>query len=545
MCTPAKLRLVFGENDVRKLVLPSGIPSTLQELKSIIQETFSIPECFTLMYEDMEFGGQFFNLDSVDDVQDKCTLKVVQTEPITLNMVAMNRSTLPTESDARSCSSQDTVGLTPVSDTYLSSDSTSSGSQDTVLLSSSETTTSCRSQGWPTKFIVPTFSFDTELLLSDGNKAYQKDGTLLNNHRVTSSVLETLAETIFCYTAYPTGVQIMNVVEMLIEKYPCLKEPGSFNGQYGWQQRIKYKMGNYRAKLRGSQLSCPELEVNQKRKTNENPTPKGFKRPRKAEVNYLPPFPFGETGESLEKERLDLLNEIRKKNNKNIIGEKMEKTFYYRRTEVVKDCPAVKDFMERWPALFCESEIKNEFRRITTISLERTFLEKLDFYTPKLLALFEMKGGVAGIRIRHLLDSLSQQEDRLEDRRDVVIRCLLSFLGESAEELIEDHQDVSRDMIKDTFASHVMKIIVLSRSVEEEDASRSDVIIVIEGTEVLLGCKNLTNACLSLMGCIYSLNLSYPPKLRNTFEVFQKIFLGLDALKFSPKVNSLHRKLLM
>ncbi|KAL0199379.1 hypothetical protein M9458_007919, partial [Cirrhinus mrigala] len=113
MCTPAKLRLVFGENDVRKLVLPSGIPSTLKDLKSIIQETFNIPECFTLMYEDMEFGGQFFNLDSVDDVQDKCTLKVVQTEPITLNLVAMNRSTLPTESDARSCSSQDTVVLTP------------------------------------------------------------------------------------------------------------------------------------------------------------------------------------------------------------------------------------------------------------------------------------------------------------------------------------------------------------------------------------------------------------------------------------------------
>lgn len=101
-------------------------------------------------------------------------------------------------------------------------------------------------------------------------------------------------------------------------------------------------------------------------------------------------------------------------------------------------------------------------------------------------------------------------------------------------------------MIKDTFSSHFMKIIVLSRSLEEEDASVSDVIIVIEGTEVLLGCKNLTNACLSLMGCIYSLTyLSYPPKLRNTFEVFQKIFLGLDALKFSPKVNSLHRKLLM
>lgn len=61
-------------------------------------------------------------------------------------------------------------------------------------------------------------------MLSEGNKAYQKDVTLLNNPRVTRSVLDTLTETIFCYTAYPTSVQIMNVVEMLIEKYPCLTE---------------------------------------------------------------------------------------------------------------------------------------------------------------------------------------------------------------------------------------------------------------------------------------------------------------------------------
>ncbi len=42
-------------------------------------------------------------------------------------------------------------------------------------------------------------------------------------------------------------------------------------------------------------------------------------------------------------------------------------------------------------------------------------------------------------------------------------------------------------MIKDIVSSHAIKIIVLSRSVEEEDASISDVIIVIQGTEVLLG----------------------------------------------------------
>lgn len=281
---------------------------------------------------------------------------MVQTEPITLNLSAVEEPILQNESDAISCSSQDTAVLCPSENetSFLSLASRSSSSQDTVLLSSSENSISCHSQGWPAKFKIPTFSFVTELLLSEGNKAYQKDGTLLNNPRVTRSVLETLAETIFCFIAYPTGVRIMNVVEMLIEKYPCLKEPGSFNGQYGWQQRIKYKMGNYRAKLRGNQLSCPELEVNslKRNKTNEKSCPKGTKHPRKAEVNYLPPFPFGETEETLEKERVDLLKEIQKKNNKKVIGEKMEKTFSYQRLEIINHCPAVKDFKERWPALF-------------------------------------------------------------------------------------------------------------------------------------------------------------------------------------------------
>ncbi|GAA6084490.1 uncharacterized protein LOC103908645 isoform X1 [Tachysurus ichikawai] len=189
------------------------------------------------------------------------------------------------------------------------------------------------------------------------------------------------------------------------------------------------------------------------------------------------------------------------------------------------------DFKERWLALFCESEIKNEFRRITTVPLEPTFLQKLDLYTPKLLDLFKTKGGDAGIKIRSMLDSLCQQ---VEDKRDAVIQCLLSYLGEYSEELNEAYQDVRRDMIEDSFTNHVMKIIVLGSTTGEEDANIADVIIVIEGTEVLSGCKDLTNACLLLMGFIYSLNLSYPSKLRNTFEVFQKIFLGLDALKFSP-----------
>lgn len=146
-------------------------------------------------------------------------------------------------------------------------------------------------------------------MLEAGNQALLKDGTLLQNPRVTSSILEKRSEIVFGYTAYPTSLQILTVVEALIEKFPCLKKPGSFNGLYGWQQRFKYKMGNYHAKLRSRSLACPELEVNtlKRRGSNEKASSKGIKRPKKAEVNYLPPLPVGETEETLEKERVDML----------------------------------------------------------------------------------------------------------------------------------------------------------------------------------------------------------------------------------------------
>lgn len=339
MAPSAKLRIIFGEGDVRKLLLPAGIPSTLQDLIDVLQETFDITGTFTVMYQDMDFEGQFFTLTSIEEVQDKANLKVVKTEPVILSLTP--------------------VDISEVESPVPLSSSSPSGC-DTILLSSpDESGPSHRSKPWPFKFEIPDFSYDVDLALEVAKQAYENDGTLLNNPSLTSSILEKLAETIFGFTAYPTGLQILAVAEALVEKYPFLKEPGSFNGLYGWQQRLKYKMGNYRAKLRGRQLAIPELEVNtlKKRSSSEEGSVKGFKRPRKAEVNYLPPLPFGETEDSLEKERLDLLKEIKKKNNERAIYEKMEKSFAMRRKEVVKDCPAIQDLLERWPSLFCENQV--------------------------------------------------------------------------------------------------------------------------------------------------------------------------------------------
>ncbi|KAK7887252.1 hypothetical protein WMY93_026873 [Mugilogobius chulae] len=143
----------------------------------------------------------------------------------------------------------------------------------------------------------------------------------------------------------------------------------------------------------------------------------------------------------------------------------MQMTFPIRRKEVVRECPSVKHFKARWPALFSETQIKQEFRRITTIDLEQTFLKKLDFYTPKLLEIMSRKGGVSGIRIRSVLNSI--REDNIERKRDAIIPALMEYLGEPTEELIKKYQNIpiSSDEEAESF---IMKICTSIRHPQEQ-----------------------------------------------------------------------------
>lgn len=344
MSAPTQLRVIIEETQVHKLTLPDGIPSTVDKLLAAAQDSFKLHGSFTVMYMDKDFDNQFFTLMSTDVVKDKDTIKLVKTEPsVILTLTPLDEAT----------SSSPSVPL----DQSFQDDSSSLSSSDTIILPQ---TPLHRSESWPINFAIPTFSYNVEMLLQAGNRAYENDGSLLQNPSMNSDILERLAEAIFHYTAYPTGLQILAVVEALIKKHPCLREPGtSFSGMYGWQQRLKYKMANYRSKMRRCEVPCPELDINTlKRKSpgEKNPA-KNCKRPKRAEVNYLPPHPSGETSDSLEKERQELLNEVKKKNNTKVIQEKMAKTFSIRRLEVVSDSPAAADFKERWPALFCEAEV--------------------------------------------------------------------------------------------------------------------------------------------------------------------------------------------
>ncbi|KAI9532249.1 hypothetical protein NQZ68_033874 [Dissostichus eleginoides] len=95
--------------------------------------------------------------------------------------------------------------------------------------------------------------------------------------------------------------------------------------------------------------------------------------------------------DSLEKERVVLLTEVKKRNNDAVVKKKMQKTFAYRRQEVVQDAPVVAEL------------INAEFMRITTLPLQAKFLAELDRYSPNLLKVFHNRGGDAGRKIRLLM----------------------------------------------------------------------------------------------------------------------------------------------
>jgi len=62
-----------------------------------------------------------------------------------------------------------------------------------------------RSQQWTAYFPIPTFSYDVEQRLRQGNDAFRESGALLFISRdMKSEILLKLAETIYSFMTYPT-----------------------------------------------------------------------------------------------------------------------------------------------------------------------------------------------------------------------------------------------------------------------------------------------------------------------------------------------------
>lgn len=68
--------------------------------------------------------------------------------------------------------------------------------------------------------------------------------------------------------------------------------------------------------------------------------------------------------------------------------------------------------------------------------------------------------------------------------------------------------------------------------------------VVLEG-DVVVDLPRIADAFLVVFGLIYALHLTYLEGLTNTFEFTQKILLGLDNSKLSPKLQTLKNDLML
>lgn len=68
--------------------------------------------------------------------------------------------------------------------------------------------------------------------------------------------------------------------------------------------------------------------------------------------------------------------------------------------------------------------------------------------------------------------------------------------------------------------------------------------VIIEG-DIVVSLSRLSTAFVVLFGFMYALHLSYPKVLTNTFDFTQKVLLGLESGKLSPRLQTLKNELMM
>ncbi|XP_055032097.1 sterile alpha motif domain-containing protein 3-like [Misgurnus anguillicaudatus] len=501
-------RVIVHDSDIRKVVI-SEKPADVEALKRVLQEKLQVTYSFNVQFEDPDFNHALCNLSDINDLPDKATLKII---PL---------STSPSSSQA-----------------------------DTVLLSGSDTSEQLsaeRQSEWPEDFEIPKFSVNVEYRLRQGNLAFMKDGTSLDVGRdIKHDILESLAGAMYTFKAYPSDENFAQVATALIRAHPCLTEPGSSTGSAGWKNSLKFKMANYRTKLR--KCGCSDVAVEGKRGAEAGSAfRRSIKKPRRFEVNFLPNFPNGENEDSQECLRKELVEEMKKKSrDMSLIGQKMDSTFALRRKEIIHSEPPVSEILEKWPALFTESQIFAEFHRISGKNLRSEFYAALDKHSARFLEIFRKKGGTQGRTLDEILRQVDLKSSDVSCVRTAVLYGLPVLLGDDSDEFFKTCFD--SDVDADFSQIDVGLLTVLPEDMPARTPHALNVNamreIILEGKFVMDDVRSLPHAVCLLFALIYALNLDYPKTMRNTFEFIQRVFLSLGGKNLKPKLQTLKNQLL-
>ncbi|KAK1900961.1 Primase D5 [Dissostichus eleginoides] len=250
----------------------------------------------------------------------------------------------------------------------------------------------------------------------------------------------------------------------------------------------------------------------------------------------------GRDRQDLEEEREKMAQEMRKTTpNLAFKDDAMNATYALRRQELVEEEPPVAEMKVRWPALFTERQIVKEFTRLMSMDLNSLY-EGLDSHLQKFLQLFRSKRFEGIKEMTSLMESLDKDASN-QRKRAAVLQGLPWYMRENPSPIMKmcEPTDPEEDVIK----GMLIGILLVVEDVKEPlPASYNDVDLVIEERIVIRHLGDVPNAFVNLMGLQYMLNLDYPKDLKYTFEVIQRLFMGIGLDSCTPRVHSLKNKLL-
>ena len=71
------LKVILGDNSSQRLTFQNGLPGSVNELVSEVQRQCGLNSHFRLQFMDALFGNEFMNLTSIDEVQNRGTIRVI------------------------------------------------------------------------------------------------------------------------------------------------------------------------------------------------------------------------------------------------------------------------------------------------------------------------------------------------------------------------------------------------------------------------------------------------------------------------------------
>ncbi|KAK7175567.1 hypothetical protein R3I93_002478 [Phoxinus phoxinus] len=222
----------------------------------------------------------------------------------------------------------------------------------------------------------------------------------------------------------------------------------------------------------------------------------------------------------------------------------MSATFSKRRKEIIGDQPLIGDVIARWPAMFCERQVRAEFKRVVSTDLLESFLDGLDDLTPRLLEVYEAATKSAKKpALKAILDCL--KKDDTNERRTAALLGLPHYLREEPSDIIR-MCDAHGETL--TAAMEGMQLgLLIGYEGENQDAFPREVFneaVVVEETVVFHNFNDVPSSFAMHLGIIYCVNLEYPRAMKYSFEFLQRVVMKIKPDQASARVRGIRNKLL-